>query len=196
MTHSGTFLSFLQALRNESVTKLLAEPRLVTVSGKPARFLSGGEQAMPVPAGLGQVGIQFQEFGTTLNFLPIVLGDGRIHLEVDPEVSSLNAAFGTTIQGTVVPGQSVQRVHTTVDLEPGQTLVIGGLIQHDVTGDDVEGAGAGRPALRRGGLPHRVVHRGRNRIAGAGDAAPGRSDVVRSVAEIPARPGDAHPRRL
>jgi pilus assembly protein CpaC len=116
------------------VTKLLAEPRLVTVSGKPASFLSGGEQAVPVPAGLGQIGVQFEEFGTRLNFLPIVMGDGRIHLEVEPEVSALNAANGTSIQGTVVPGRTTQRVHTTVDIEAGQTLVIGGLIQHDVTG--------------------------------------------------------------
>ncbi len=134
LTSDTTFLGFLQALRNENVVKLLAEPRLVTISGKPASFLSGGEQAVPVPAGLGQVGVQFEEFGTRLNFLPIVLGDGRIHLEVEPEVSTLNAANGTTIQGTVVPGRTTQRVHTTVDIEAGQTLVIGGLIQRNVTG--------------------------------------------------------------
>jgi pilus assembly protein CpaC len=135
ITHGNTFLGFLQALRNEQVTKLLAEPRLVTVSGKSASFLSGGEQAVPVPAGLGQVGVQFEEFGTRLNFLPIVMGDGRIHLEVEPEVSNLDAAAGTTIQGTIVPGRNTQRVHTTVDIEPGQTLVIGGLIQHTVSGN-------------------------------------------------------------
>jgi pilus assembly protein CpaC len=133
--NGATFLGFLQALRDEEVTKLLAEPRLVTISGKPASFLSGGEQAVPVPAGLGQVGVQFEEFGTRLNFLPIVLGDGRIHLEVEPEVSSLNQAFGTSIQGTIVPGRTTQRVHTTVDIEPGQTLVIGGLIQKEVNGN-------------------------------------------------------------
>jgi pilus assembly protein CpaC len=96
--------------------------------------LSGGEQAVPIPAGLGQVGVQFEEFGTRLNFLPIVLGEGKIHLEVEPEVSSLNAAFGTSINGTVVPGRTTQRVHTTVELEDGQTFVIGGLIQRDITG--------------------------------------------------------------
>jgi pilus assembly protein CpaC len=133
ISHGNTFLGFLQSLRNEQVTKLLAEPRLVTVSGKSASFLSGGEQAVPVPAGLGQVGVQFEEFGTRLNFLPIVMGDGRIHLEVEPEVSNLDAAAGTSIQGTIVPGRTTQRVHTTVDIEPGQTLVIGGLIQKDVT---------------------------------------------------------------
>src|SRR5262249_14866505 len=79
--HNGyNLLGFLQALREENVLKLMAEPRLVTLSGRPASFLSGGEQAVPVPAGLGQVGVQFEEFGTRLNFLPIVLGNGKIHL--------------------------------------------------------------------------------------------------------------------
>src|SRR5262249_18493910 len=128
------FVAFLQALRDEDVVKLLAEPRLVTLSGRQASFLSGGEQAIPVPAGLGQVGVQFEEFGTRLSFVPIVLGDGRIRLEVEPEVSGLNAAFGTSISGAVVPGRNTQRVHTTVELEDGQTFVIGGLIQTDIAG--------------------------------------------------------------
>jgi pilus assembly protein CpaC len=135
VSNSGSnILAFLQALKDDSVVKLLAEPKLVTLSGRSASFLSGGEQAIPVPAGLGQVGVQFEEFGTRLNFLPVVLGGGKIHLEVEPEVSSLNAAFGTVIQGTVVPGRTTQRVHTTVEMEDGQTFVIGGLIQRDVVG--------------------------------------------------------------
>ncbi len=127
------FFGLLQALRNENLIKVLAEPTLVTLSGKSASFISGGEQAIPVPAGLGQVGVQFEEFGTRLNFLPILLGDGKIWIEVEPEISDLNAAFGTTINGTNVPGRSTQRVHTTVMLEPGQTFVIGGLIERRVT---------------------------------------------------------------
>jgi pilus assembly protein CpaC len=115
------------------VVKDLAEPRLVTLSGRPASFLAGGEQAVPVPAGLGQVGVQFEEFGTRLNFIPIVLGNGKIRLEVEPEVSRLDPAAGTSINGTVVPGRVTQRVNTTVELEDGQTFVIGGLIQHDMT---------------------------------------------------------------
>jgi pilus assembly protein CpaC len=128
------FLQFLQALEDENLAKVLAAPTVVVLSGRPASFLVGGEQAIPVPAGLGQIGVQFEEFGTRLNFLPIVMGNGKIHLEVEPEVSSLNAAFGTAISGTIVPGRSTQRVHTTVELEDGQTFAIGGLIQHNVTG--------------------------------------------------------------
>ncbi|MGL4553056.1 MAG: type II and III secretion system protein family protein, partial [Gemmataceae bacterium] len=127
------FLAFLQALEAQGIAKLLAQPRLVTLSGNPASFLDGGEQAVPVPAGLGQVGVQFEEFGTRLNFLPIVLGNGRIHLEVEPEVSALDAGAGVAIAGATVPGRATQRIHTTVEMETGQTFVIGGLIQKTVT---------------------------------------------------------------
>ncbi len=133
--HNGwNFLGFLQALREDDLLKIVAEPHLVTMSGTPASFISGGEQAIPVPAGLGQVGVQFEEFGTRLNFLPIVLGDGRIHLEVEPEFSTLDPANGVNIQGTTVPGRDTHRVHTTVNVEDGHTIVIGGLIQHEVIG--------------------------------------------------------------
>jgi pilus assembly protein CpaC len=128
------FMAFLQALRLENVSKTLAQPSLSTLSGTPGSFLVGGEQAVPVPAGLGQVGVQFEEFGTRLNYLPIVLGNGRIRLEIEPEVSSLSVANGTIIQGTVVPGRVTNRTHVTVEMETGQSLVIGGLIQHTVTG--------------------------------------------------------------
>jgi pilus assembly protein CpaC len=134
LTNNFGFIAFLQALRDENLVKLLAEPRLVTLSGRQASFLDGGEQAIPVPAGLGQVGVQFEEFGTRLSFVPIVLGDGRIRLEVEPEVSNLDPAAGTTIQGTTVPGRATQRVHTTVELEDSQTFVIGGLIENTVRG--------------------------------------------------------------
>jgi pilus assembly protein CpaC len=132
------FFGFLQALRNEGVAKVLSEPRLVTLSGRQASFLDGGEQAVPVPAGLGQVGVQFEEFGVRLNMLPIVLGNGKIHIEVEPEVSSLDAAAGTSVGGVggvTVPGRRTQRVHTTVEMEDGQTLLIGGLIQHTANGN-------------------------------------------------------------
>jgi len=128
------YFGWLEALRTEGLTKILAEPKVTTISGRAASFLAGGEQAIPVPAGLGQVGVQFEEFGTRLNVLPIVLGNGKIHLEVEPEVSDLDPAAGTSIGGTVVPGRTTQRVHTTVEMETGQTFAIGGLIQRKVLG--------------------------------------------------------------
>src|SRR5262249_60815925 len=64
-----------------------------------------------------------------LNFLPIVLGDGRIHMEVEPEVSNLDAGAGTQISGVTVPGRATRRVNSTVVVEPGHTIVLGGLMR-------------------------------------------------------------------
>jgi pilus assembly protein CpaC len=126
------FFGFLQALRQQNLAKLLAEPKLVTLSGRPATFLSGGRQAIPQTSALGITGTSFVPFGTTLTFLPIVLGNGKIYLEVQPDVSNLDAAAGFTLPGTtsIVPGRVEQSVRTSVLMEAGQTLAIGGLIQH------------------------------------------------------------------
>ena len=137
--HNGYgFLGFLQALRTDNVVKSIAEPTLTTMSGRAAHFLVGGTQEIPQPGGLGTISVTERPFGTTVEFVPIVLGNGKIHLEVHPKVSSLNAANGTTIQGTNVPGLNVAEVNTTVELEDGQTFVIGGLIQRDIQGTTVK----------------------------------------------------------
>jgi len=134
--------AFIQALRQERLAKLLAEPRLVTLSGRPATFLSGGQQAVPeVTAsgvGGGTVGTRFEPFGTQLTFLPIVLGNGKIYLEVEPVISQLNANNGFILAGVAVPGRDEQRVRTAVMMEPGQTFAIGGLIQSEVGGQTLK----------------------------------------------------------
>jgi pilus assembly protein CpaC len=129
---------FIQALKQEQIASLLAEPKLVTLSGRPATFLSGGQQAVPEVTGGGTsggvVGTRFEPFGTQLTFLPIVRGDGKIYLEVEPVVSVLNAANGFSTGGVIVQGRNEQRVRTSVLMEPGQTFAIGGLIQTEKNG--------------------------------------------------------------
>jgi pilus assembly protein CpaC len=129
---------FIQALKEENLAKLLAEPKLVTLSGRPATFLSGGQQAVPEVTGGGTsggvVGTKFEPFGTQLTFLPIVYGNGKIYLEVEPVISTLNAANGFSTGGVVVSGRNEQRVRTSVLMEPGQTFAVGGLIQTEVNG--------------------------------------------------------------
>lgn len=133
--HSGwNFLGFLEALKVEGIAKILAQPSLVTLSGRPATFLVGGDQAVPVVGGIGgATGIQFEPFGTQLTFLPIVLGNGKIHMEISPSISQLDQAFGTVLAGNPVPGRRRSAANTTVQLEPGQTFVIGGLTQHTMS---------------------------------------------------------------
>jgi pilus assembly protein CpaC len=126
----------IQALRDESLAKLLAEPKLVTLSGRPAHFLSGGQQAILSPSGgLGGPGVAFRDVGTEIDFLPIVLGNGRIYLEVAPVVRSVNNGRGITTAFGFVPGFDEQSARTAIELEPGQTMAIGGLIQTEEEAD-------------------------------------------------------------
>lgn len=130
----------INALRTNSVLKILAEPNLVTLSGHPADFLAGGEFPVPVPQaggnGASVVTVQFKEFGVRLGFVPYVLDDGVIRLTVDPEVSSINFAVGAVLVpgGTPVPGLDTRKSHTTVELRQGQTLAMAGIMQLSMDG--------------------------------------------------------------
>jgi pilus assembly protein CpaC len=143
ISHNASFLGFLNALRNESLVKVMAQPKVCTLSGRPCEFISGGEQAVPTlasgGAGGGAVsGVDFRPFGTTVRFLPIVLGGGKIYLEVEPQFTFPDPSnlFSAPIPGTnsVVFGRTTQRVQTSVVMEDGQTFAIGGMVFHQVNG--------------------------------------------------------------
>jgi pilus assembly protein CpaC len=128
----------IKALQARDVLQILAEPNLLTASGKDASFLAGGEFPYPVLQG-GSVGggaaitIQFREFGVRLNFTPTLEANGNIHLKVKPEVSSLDFANALTIQGFVIPALSTRRVESEMDLQDGQSFAIAGLVDNRVT---------------------------------------------------------------
>lgn len=128
------FNGFLEALKEERLLKILAEPNLVTVNGRQANFLSGGEFPIPVPQSLGTVTIQWREFGVKLAFVPYVLGAGRLRLDVAPEISDQDPGTGITLNGTTVNGLSTRKVETQVEMNFGQTLLIAGLINNRTRG--------------------------------------------------------------
>ena len=114
------------------MAKILAEPNLVTVSGRPAYFNEGGEIPIIVPQSLGTVSTQYRPYGTQVDFVPIVLGNGAIRLEVRPRISQLDYTHSVTFNGTTVPALVVREVDTGVEMRAGQTLAIAGLVQNQV----------------------------------------------------------------
>ena len=132
------FAATIKALQGDNVLQILAEPNLITMSGKEASFLAGGEFPYPVLQGTGTGGaaaitIQFKEFGIRLNFTPTVGTDGVIHLKVKPEVSSLDFSNGLIIQGFSIPALATNRVESEMDLRDGQSFAIAGLLDNRVT---------------------------------------------------------------
>jgi pilus assembly protein CpaC len=131
-----SFFGFLEALRQYNLVKVLAEPTLVTVSGRPASFSSGGEFPIIVPQSLGTVSIEYRQFGTRVDFVPIVLGNGRVRLEVRPQVSEIDPARSVSIANTSVPGLRTRWVDTAVEMNAGQTLALAGLIQNQIEAEN------------------------------------------------------------
>ena len=129
LNSNASFFGFIQALQQNNLIKTLAEPTLVTVSGRPAYFLAGGSVPYPIPSGLGTTSVAFKDFGTQVDFVPIVLGNGNVRLEVRPQVSALDYSIELNINGSLVPGFTVRTVDTGVELKVGQTLALAGLIQ-------------------------------------------------------------------
>ena len=126
----------IEALAQKNLLQILAEPNLLTQTGKTASFLAGGEFPFPVVQGgtsFTSVTIEFKEFGVRLNFTPTILPNGMIHLHVQPEVSSLDFADGLTVSGFQVPALTTRRVDTEMDLRDGQSFAIAGLIDNRVT---------------------------------------------------------------
>jgi pilus assembly protein CpaC len=110
----------------------LAEPNLTALSGQEAKFLAGGEYPIPVQSSSG-VQIQFKPFGVQLAFIPRVLDDKVINLELNAEVSSLDAANGIVSEGFTISGLKVRRTSTTVEMRDGESFAIAGLLQDDFT---------------------------------------------------------------
>ena len=128
--------AFIAAATQKGDLRTLAEPNLMTLPGKEAYFLAGGEFPFPtVQSGSssGAISIVFKEFGIRLRFLPNIARNGAIRLKLTPEVSSLDFANGLTIQGFQIPSLRTRRAETEVELREGQYLAIAGLLDNETT---------------------------------------------------------------
>ncbi|MFM0349842.1 type II and III secretion system protein family protein [Paraburkholderia sp. RL17-347-BIC-D] len=132
-TNNVNIQVLVDALNQEGLLTVLAEPNLVALSGQTASFLAGGEFPIPVSQTNGAISVEFKQFGVKLDFTPTVLSDRRISLKVRPEVSQIDTSVSVTTGGITVPGLSVRRADTTIELASGQSFAIGGLLQSNTT---------------------------------------------------------------
>jgi len=118
------------AERNGLLTTL-AQPNLTALSGETAEFLAGGEFPIPISQGLGSTSVEYRKYGVSLSYTPTVLANGRISLRVRPEVSELSSQGAVTLNGFQIPGMTIRRAETTIELGSGQSFMIAGLLSNN-----------------------------------------------------------------
>ena len=128
----------IEALRQLSLSRTLAEPNLVTINGQSASFQAGGQFPIPVLAGSGGgganlQGVQFVPFGVQLQFIPTIQDRDVIRLQLNANISTRDESIGTTVGGagggTAVSGLNSRNFSSTLELRSGQTLAVAGLLQ-------------------------------------------------------------------
>ena len=133
----------IKALEDRGVARRLAEPNLIARSGQKASFLAGGEFPIPVAEEDNKITVDYKKYGVSLEFTPTVLQDGLISLDIEPEVSSIDASASYSLGNISIPGFIVRRARTSVDLKSGQSFMLAGLLQtqNDQITQRIPGAG-------------------------------------------------------
>jgi pilus assembly protein CpaC len=122
----------IDALEQDGLVSLLAEPNLTALSGETASFLAGGEFPIAVSDGNGGISVEFKEYGVGIAFTPTVLDGGRISLRVRPEVSELSEAGAIRLDNISIPALTTRRAETSIELGSGQSFMIAGLLRNRV----------------------------------------------------------------
>jgi pilus assembly protein CpaC len=124
-----TLAPTLNLLLQEGHVRILSSPDLVTMPGMPASFLVGGQIPIPISTGLGVVSIQYENFGVQLNVTPILLGNGAVQAQIAPDISDLDFADGVNQNGFVIPALKESKLSTNVITQPGESIIMGGLVR-------------------------------------------------------------------
>ena len=121
----------LSALSTITHVKVLSAPSLVVLDDQPAILQVGDE--VPISTGTATVlsnsntpivnTIEMRDTGVILKVLPHVHSNGVIDVEVEQEISNVNSS-----QQTLNPTISQRRIHSTIAVASGQTVLLGGLI--------------------------------------------------------------------
>lgn len=133
---------FLQALEQNGLIRVLAQPNLVAISGQSAEFVAGGDLPIPTPTQDG-IAITYKEFGVKLSFQPIVQAGQIIRVKVVSEVSEPDYTNAVQISGLTIPGINKRKAETVVELGSDQSFAIAGLLSEEIRGVSYKFPGLG-----------------------------------------------------
>lgn len=123
----------LEALESRGVVRTLAEPNLTALSGQEAKFLAGGEYPVPAAQENGAISVEYKPFGVELNFIPRVIDQDIINLELVAAVSAIDPSNGLTAGGFSIDAFTRRETSTTVEMRDGESFAIAGLLSDDFT---------------------------------------------------------------
>jgi pilus assembly protein CpaC len=123
----------LEALESRGVVRTLAEPNLTALSGQEAKFLAGGEYPVPTSQDNGSISVEYKPFGVELNFIPTVVDQDIINLQLTASVSSIDPSNGITAGGFSIDAFQRRETSTTVEMRDGESFAIAGLLSDDFT---------------------------------------------------------------
>ena len=183
---AGDLSVVLSVLESNNISKTLAKPTLVALSGQQAEFLAGGEIPIPVAQFGNRISLEFKEYGVRLVFVPTVLGADVIDMRVYVEVSDVDSATGIRVTGIEVPGFVSRKTQSHLRVESGMTFAMAGML-----GESVRATYAKVPILGDIpvlGMPFRYVQHRKNETELMIFVTP---RLVRPLAagEVPAPPG-------
>lgn len=124
-----TLAPTLNLLLQEGHARVLSAPDLVTTPGNAASFLVGGSFPVPYSSGLGQVSIQYKDYGVQLNVTPTLLGNGAVEAKIAPNISDLDFSNAVTENGFVIPALRTSQLSTDVITQPGESIIMGGMLR-------------------------------------------------------------------
>ncbi len=121
----------LEALERKGVVRTLAEPNLSALSGQEASFLAGGEYPIPVAQRDGIFSVEYKPFGVEMKFVPRVVDEDLINLEMIAAVSALDPNNSVVINGFEIAAFQRRETSTTIELRDGESFAIAGLIEDE-----------------------------------------------------------------
>ncbi len=134
----GNVNMLVRAIASKSKTEVLSRPSILVRNNQPATITVG--ESIPIitsvtynTLGTPISSATYQNVGIILQVTPFITQDGLVEMIVSPQISQVTSQSITIAQGVAEPIINIRSANTVVVTPDGQTVVIGGLMEHDNT---------------------------------------------------------------
>jgi general secretion pathway protein D len=128
----------IEALEQLSTVKVLSSPDLLVLNNQKARLQVGDQVPIATQSAVSTLtagspivnSIEYRDTGVILEITPRVNANGLVALDISQEVSAVAQTTTSTLDSPTI---QQRRINSSVSVQDGQTIVLGGLIQDSRT---------------------------------------------------------------